>query len=125
MTRTAVTLAGLAALVALTACSPSSGSNSPRPNRDLIAHEEIIDLSVATAYEAVERLRPHFLRAARGGGTPNVYINGSRSGGIAILRSIRADAVQNIRYLNAVDANFRYGVGNDSGVIEVQLLRSR
>ncbi|HUF50448.1 MAG TPA: hypothetical protein VMN60_06415 [Longimicrobiales bacterium] len=123
MTRAAFTLAALTALVVLPACSASSGSSTPRPNRDLIAHEEITELSVATAYEVIERLRPHFLRAARGGGTPNVYINGSRSGGIAILRSIRADAIQDIRYLSAVDANLRYGVGNDSGVIEVQLLR--
>lgn len=123
MTRAAFVLAALTILVGLPACSGASSTSTPRANRDLITHEEIADLTVTTAYEAVERLRPHFLRPARGGGTPNVYINGSRSGGISILRSIRADNVQNIRYLDSVDANLRYGMGNDSGVLEVQLLR--
>ncbi|HUF68279.1 MAG TPA: hypothetical protein VMM79_06455 [Longimicrobiales bacterium] len=121
MTRAAL---ALAALVTLSACSSATaGSSSARPDRDLITREEIASVPVSSAYEVVERLRPEFLRAARGGGTPNVYINNSRSGGIAILRSIRADNVQTIRYVDALDANLRYGLGNDSGVIAVELLR--
>lgn len=112
------------ALIAVAACGgTTAGSGEPRPDRDLITQEEIRSVPVTTVYEVIERKRPEFLRAARGGATPNVYINGSRSGGISILRSIRADNVQSIRYVDAVDANLRYGLGNDSGVIEIQLLR--
>ena len=112
------------ALVALSACGgASSGPRQAQPDRDVITREEIRSVPVTTIYELIERRRPEFLRAARGGTTPNVYVNGSRSGGIEILRSIRADNVETIRYVDAVDANLRYGLGNDSGVIEVQLLR--
>lgn len=121
MTRVAL---ALAALVTLSACSSATtGSSSTRRDRDLITREDIESVPVTSAYEAIERLRPEFLRPARGGGTPNVYINNSRSGGIETLRSIRADNVETIRYVNAVDANLRYGLGNDSGVIALELVR--
>jgi hypothetical protein len=121
MSRAAVSVA---VLVTLAACGgASSGPRGARPDRDLIARDEIRSLPATTAYEVIERARPEFLRAARGGTTPNVYINGSRSGGIEILHSIRADNVESVRYVDAVAANLRYGRGNESGVIEVQLVR--
>jgi hypothetical protein len=123
MTRAAL---ALAALVTVSACSSATGgSSSARPDRDLITREQIAAVPVTSAYEAIERLRPEFLRAARGGATPNVYINNSRSGGLETLRSIRADNIQTIRYVSALDANLRYGLGNDSGVIAIELLRQR
>jgi hypothetical protein len=108
----------------LPACGgTSSGPGTARPDRDLITRDEIRSLPATTAYEVIERVRPEFLRASRGGTTPNVYINGSRSGGIQILSSIRAANIETIRYVDAVAANLRYGRGNESGVIEIQLVR--
>lgn len=121
MIRAALTLLSF---FALAACgSAHAGPGGARPSRDLITREEIAASPVATAYEAVERLRPEFLRSIRGGGPPNVYVNDSSSGGIDILRSIRADNVDEIRYLDAVAANLRFGLNNTSGVILVQLSR--
>jgi hypothetical protein len=119
--RAAMTLLSLAAVAACSSTPATSGT--PRPSRDLITRDEISATPATTAYEAIERLRPEYLRAVRGGGPPNVYVNGSSSGGISVLRSIRADNVAEIRYLDAVAANLRFGLNNNSGVINVQLTR--
>jgi hypothetical protein len=121
MIRAAITLVSFAALAACSSAPAPSGA--PRASRDLITREEISASPVTTAYEAVERLRPEFLRPTRGGGLPRVYINDSSSGGVEILRSIRADNVLEIRFLDAVAANLRFGLNNSNGAITVQLTR--
>lgn len=108
--------------------------------RDLITREEIRDRApdVLTAYDVIQRLRPHFLRERATGSittpfdkngdrnpaaakTPiQVYINGTRSGIAAVsLREVLADAVIDIVYLNASDATTRFGTGHDNGAIMV------
>ena len=49
------------ALLALGACSPKSAHVTPQ-DRNLITSEEIAKSNATNAYEAVERLRPAFLR---------------------------------------------------------------
>ena len=108
--------------------------------RDLITREEIQDRApdVLTAYDVIQRLRPHFLRERAPGGiaTPfdkngnrnpaaarspvQVYINGVKAGIAAVsLREVLADAVIDITYLNASDATTRFGTGHDNGAVLV------
>lgn len=80
-----------------------------------------------TAYEAVVQLRPAFLRA-RGARSirdpsPNariVYVNDMRHGGIDVLRSIRVEEIDEIRFISAADATTRWGTGHAGGVIQVR-----
>jgi hypothetical protein len=112
-------------LSATTACG--SGNRNPRPRavRDLITREELNSVQVITAYEAIQRLRPEYLRtrggsSSRSGGAPIVvYVNGVRSGGIDYLRGIPATDVTQIRWISAADATTLHGTGHSGGVIAV------
>lgn len=106
--------------------SSSSGTQQPAPsegNRDLITAEEIAAADVADAFEAVQRLRPRWLRY-RGGFeaddfVPVVYADRARMGGPEALRSIPAVVIVSIRFRSPTEATTLYGTGHAGGVIEV------
>ncbi len=108
-------LLSLLALVTLgSACASSGqpGQSRPRHSRNLITAEELSELSVSTAYEAVRRLRPAWLRARGRSGLPVVYRNNNRWGGDPrSLEDIRIDVITEMRFLSAGDATTRYGTG--------------
>ncbi len=113
----------LLALVILgSACASSGqpGQSRPRRDRNLITAEELSELSVSSAYEAVRRLRPGWLQARGRSGLPVVYRNNTRWGGDPrSLENIRIDDVSEMRFLSASDATTRYGTGFTGGVILV------
>lgn len=125
----------LAALVAAFAvgCASTGSSERSSSNRDVLTRAEIdaAGPQIQTAYEAVQRLRPRFLRersnptAGIGANRVDpivVYINGVRRGGVAELRRIQIRNVEEIRYVRPTDATTRYGMNHGSGAIEVTLL---
>ncbi len=112
----------LAVVVLGGACASSGQPNQSRPrrNRNLITAEELSELSVASAYEAVQRLRPAWLQSRGRAPLPVVFRNNSRWGGDpSSLQSIRIDSVREMRFLSASDATTRYGSGFTGGVILV------
>lgn len=115
-------------LLALTAfCACASAAGQPRGSSSILTREEISTSGATTAYEAVVQLRPAFLRA-RGARSlrdptplsPIVYVNDMRHGGIETLMSIRADEIDEIRFISAADATTRWGTGHTGGVIQVR-----
>lgn len=88
---------------------------------------EISRIDVRTAYDAVERLRPEFLRTR---GTTSmitaapdaviVYVDGVRFGGAEALREIPAELVVSIIRISAADANMKHGLGHTVGALEVR-----
>ena len=119
-------LAILMLVLPVAACATSARGTGG--SRDVITEEQIRSVSVSSAYELIQRLRPEMLQG-RGRTSvsdptapyPVVYVNGVRARGFDELRSIAATDVQEIRYINAADATTRYGTGHTSGVIEVRL----
>ena len=109
------------------ACS-SGGVRTPRGSSNVITRAELNTLDLSTAYDAVQRLRPHFLRG-RGSTSirdpnpvlPVVYIAGVKQGGPEALQRVRVSEVEEIRYIGASDATTRYGTGHTGGAIEVVL----
>ena len=110
------------------ASTQQTGSTaSSRRNSNLITAEEIAGASAKDAFEAVQLLRPQWLRT-RGVSSPSsleaievaAYVNSSRYGGVENLRSVPAANVIEIRYLNAADATTLYGTGNLGGAILVK-----
>jgi hypothetical protein len=94
-----------------------------------ISEEDLGRLDVSNAYQAVERLRPDWLRG-RGqistrnpqASLPTVYLAGVRQqGGPSALRQIRLGDVLEMQYLNAADATTRYGIDHAGGAIIVIL----
>ncbi len=52
-----------------------------------------------------------------------VYVNGSRDGELGRLRVIDVEDVNEVQYLDPLDATTRYGTGHGGGVISVDLTR--
>lgn len=117
---TAVLLA--LALVVGSACA-TKGDSSAAGSRDLITAEEIQESGALTAYQAVQDLRPRFLRPGRfnmrASSYPVVYVNDLRLGGLDELRRIRSADVYSIRYLSGPDATTRFGTGHSGGALLV------
>lgn len=122
-------LTPLVLALAATACATTADSSS-RVSRNVITAEEIREVDALTAFDAVERLRPAFLRRGRvnvDGDTksfPIVYLDDLKLGGIDELRRIRASQVARIEYLSAADATFRFGTGHSGGALLVTTVGS-
>lgn len=132
---------GLAAILAVAGCAAGAQSSESRGSGDVITAEQLATIQVSTAYEAVQQLRPQFLRqrgvtTLRGAGPEGqptginetgtelvVYVDKMRAGGVERLHDIGIEGVAEIRYVNARDATTMYGTGHAGGVIEVTLKR--
>jgi hypothetical protein len=79
--------------------------------------------NAGSVYDAMQRLRPRWLRSRStiGGDAvlPVVYVDGVRGGDISFLQSIRIEEVERARFINARDARTRCGTGHPGGGIEV------
>ncbi|MEW5926343.1 MAG: hypothetical protein AB1941_02535 [Gemmatimonadota bacterium] len=106
---------GAAAGAGASGAAPADSAGAGRPasgRRDLsvITIEEIQRSGAMNAYEAVQRLRPLWLRsrnATANRGTPPsilVYLNGNRLGGTDMLRRMEVIPITSIRYLDAAAA---------------------
>ena len=120
---TAVAPAAPAAAVATTPAPAKRKRNS-----NLITAEEIREISAANAYEAVSRLRSHWLRkrgvsSINREGSSLVYHDGMRAGTPEALRRINADVIESISFLNGSQATQRYGLDHGNGAIVISSRR--
>jgi hypothetical protein len=105
----------------------SAGTTRPRKDPNVITGEELASRSTLTARQAIEQLRPQFLRT-RGTTTLGnaqttdviwVYFDGTRMGTVDVLNNIGVHEIREIRYLNPSEATNRYGTGHVQGAILV------
>ncbi|PYO50021.1 MAG: hypothetical protein DMD72_03505 [Gemmatimonadetes bacterium] len=114
--------------LAVMACA-SAGTSTPGVRRDpnVVTQQEIADAHVSTAYEAIQRLRPMFLKT-RGRTTVNgqandyaiVFVDGQRFGDLNSLNNIVANSVLEARFLPGTEAVNRYGMEYGGGVIDIK-----
>ncbi len=123
-------IAATAALLGATGCASAGGSGGSSGSRNHIPQEELADPSLQSlsAFQAIQRLRPRWLRSRASGssGTQNlpvVYFNGSRYGDTSSLQSLRVSDIAEMRYINARDATTRFGTGVTGGVIAIESKR--
>jgi hypothetical protein len=126
-------LLAAAAVMACAAGGSTPGTIDPgiprRSNVLTLLEVSAAHADVATAYDAVARLRPNWLAShgvtstvANGGGTEyaTVYVDGQPYGDITSLRNIPAYHVAEFRYYNITEAGAKFGLrGGNSGVIDV------
>ena len=121
-----------AALLALSACAAQSAA--PRAgtrDANLITVDELETVNASNLFDAVNRLRPQFLRS-RGVVSlqdPNpptavVYLDGQRVGGIDFLERMSPLGVISVRFMTPVDASSRYGFNHEGGAILVSTRRA-
>jgi hypothetical protein len=51
----------------------------------------------------------------------HVFVDGGRTEGVEVLRTIRAGAVRELRFYEPDQANTKFGTGNNGGVIAVTM----
>lgn len=110
-----------------TGATPSSAPAARRsgdPNRLTLAEIEATP-GLTTAYDAVQRLRPNWLRvsgARAGDGQIVVFQNTTRMGTVDALRQVSIEVVGSMRYLDTLDANNQLpvsGLGPVGGAIVI------
>ena len=120
-------LAALAlVLLATTACASSTQGSRTSGRRDarLLGAEEIRTSSASNLYDVIRSFRPEWL-IKRGQTSINlegdivVYMDNVALGGPESLKSIDIHSVQSVRFLNASEAQMRYGNGHMHGAIVV------
>jgi hypothetical protein len=117
------------AVAALLGCASSPSSTGAPRNRALLTAEEITEAHVTNAFDAVEQLRPLWLRShgktsinsPGAAGYANVYVDGQRYGDLSTLRNLAVLQIAEIRYYNGPEGSARFGLQNTSGVIEVRM----
>ena len=124
--------ATLIVLGTLAACGSGAAATQTRTTRrspNTITSEEISAAGVTTLYDAVQRLRPHWLTSgmARSGGSHTddvqVYLESAHYGTFESLRQLPIGGVQEMRLLSAADATNQFGTGNTGGAIVVVMAR--
>lgn len=116
---TAGTLSILSACAASAGAEAGAGASTAPPaartqrsSRDLITQEELQNVGTTNLYDAVQRLRPHWISGANrtdaisGGGTEVVVYQGATNlGGLDALRQIAPGYVASLRWLDASQAS--------------------
>jgi hypothetical protein len=121
----------LAAAIATLACASAARTGANASRVQLLA-ADIAATDALNAFDAVERLRPQWLRS-RGptsieNATPtyaHVFMDGRNAGDLEFLKSLHTRDVVEMRFLTAGEAAVRYGMGHLGGVIEVTTVRRR
>jgi hypothetical protein len=110
------------ALAVLTGCASASTGTSR--DRSVLTREEIVDANELNALDLVRAYRPHWLRIRGSTSFTNepaivVYIDGVRAGEPDMLADIATINIEELRYYDARQAQFKFGVGHVQGAIEV------
>ena len=121
------------AVLAALACAPPPPAPGEMPplrlhrEPNLLTADEIEELNVVNAYEAISKARPQYLRS-RGKTTTRtntvdralVFVDGVPYGDLASLRGIAVAQITAIQFYPGSDAVTRFGSQYGAGVIEVR-----
>jgi hypothetical protein len=118
----------LVLIAALAACATGPRDGEPRQRHDinLLTRADLDELNVRNAYEAVERMRPEWLRprtrSVRFPVEVVVFFNNAPLGDVTTLRQVSIEGIHEIRWLDPSQAQSRLaGAGHSlaGGVIQV------
>lgn len=118
-------VAALVLTLGVAGCAAGSGTRTdgPRGTTTRIIRAELEPVAQLDLFQAVQQLRPNWLRP-RAGQTAQVLVDGNRQpGGLDNLRQYRAAEVEELRFLSSSDATTRYGTGFDGGAILITTRR--
>ena len=107
-----------ALIVLLSACAAGGAGGAAGGESDVLTAELLAPYAGNTLFDAIDRERRQWLRT-RGEDPVQVWLDGRELGGVSELRTILVSQVAEARYLLPRDARPKYGMGVESGVIEV------
>jgi hypothetical protein len=90
----------------------------------VITRDEMLKSNYVNVYDAVAALHSAWLKPRGPDSFTNpsivwVYIDGHRIGDVSVLKEMRPDLVNTVRFYDGPSATSRWGVDNGSGVIHV------
>ncbi len=90
-----------------------------------IRDTQIAETGAISAWDAVEALRPDWLRSTdrTGAFRPVVYVDFERVGNVEHLRSIQASQILRIRFMDSYEGQRRYGRDHSGGVFQITLIK--
>lgn len=114
----------------LTGCA-STGAAYPDVPRDEITREMLVEAESLSAFQAIRRYRPMWLRTTRGQDSfvaqgrrgVRVYIDDVQADGLAALQRLDATMVEDMEFLDKREATTRYGTDHAEGAIVVRTRR--
>ena len=113
------------AVAAIFGCAAgASGKSATARMGNVLNGEEITatHADVATAYDAVARLRPNWLAPRAAMAYAWVFVDGQPYGDLNTLRNIPAYNVASIRYYDVTQSTARFGTrGGSAGAIDVTM----
>ena len=121
-------LGGVALVLAtmtLAGCASTAGS-SDGGSPNTLTGEQLIATRQGSLYQAVQTLRPYWLRprganSLSGPSEVVLFVNGSPYGTVRDLNTITIDSVMEIQFMSASEAGARYGTtAGSSGVLLVR-----
>jgi hypothetical protein len=105
---------------------------APRPRRDVISRQELAESGATNLYDAVQRLRPGWLRGGaasnfRGGGQGFVvYQDNAPLGGLDALRQTSIEFAEELRFLDGnMASNTLPGLGSQHVTGAIVIVRPR
>jgi hypothetical protein len=124
-----IAVAAVLGCASASATSDTAGMGVVRNNPKLLTAEDIAaaHADVATAYDAIARLRPNWLAShgpmssdPQSSSFAAVFVDGQLYGGISSLRNIEAYHVDYMRYYDVTEAGAKFGIkAGIGGAIEV------
>jgi hypothetical protein len=122
----------LLALILSTGCGQRSGSPEPKTvDRYVITAQELEKAPELTLYDAIARLRPHFLksRTITAYGRPetvpvHLYVDGDKMDSLDDLRRLSPANVQEVRFYEPQKANTVFAGANNAGGAIAVILKS-
>jgi hypothetical protein len=113
----------------LAACAGGPKASATDAGSNVITQSELDAAGPVTAYDAVQRLRPSYLRgrgptsvvSATARTRPAVFVNATEYGEVESLRSFPASRVQTIRFYSGPEAATKFGSTYGAGVIQVTM----
>jgi hypothetical protein len=119
----------LAAALLAAACSPRAPGVGGT-DRELITNEQLVAGHYRNVYEAIESLRPAWLRrrgpdSFRAPSEVVVYLDNVRFGGVEELRGIDVNTIGYIRHYGAAEASNRWGLDHGAGAISLSTRTTR
>lgn len=105
------------AVLALSACAAPQASSGSDVNANRLTAEEILASGASTAYDAIERLRPRWLRVRMERSHNQateivVFVDNMQMSGMDALRDVDARLVRSIRWLDSAQAGQMPGMGS-------------
>ena len=132
--RSALRTLPLLMLAAVMGCASANTPAGTASQRNVLTRDEITGINVSNLHEAIQRLRPQFMRGRGASGIrsnydpscncyrpdmPVVYMDRVRVGDLDQLRTINVEQVQQVVYITGTDTGIQIGTNHPGGVIHV------